>query len=137
MPVEGSIHLGSGTGGQRLMDMDGKDPADTLRVAYLDWCAARVAEHLLRLSPEEVWRRTAGLSRAGAPNSGVDVVPYDPSLIELARRFAHRFAAEIDLPPYAEWVSRFAEHPSRRERELLPSASPSPIPAAFPLPAPN
>jgi hypothetical protein len=92
-----------------------------LRTKYSDWCSARVAEHLLALSPEEVFL----LSERGAPSDAT------PTPDEASGSFSFRSGyspaertiraafAELGLPPFAEWAAEYAREPARFEADLL------------------
>lgn len=92
-----------------------------LRVKYVDWCSARVAEHLLELSPEEAFDIA---ERASQPSSGRQLRMFDPgrsplSYPDVVRALTRSVSADLDLPGFAEWASRYREDPSSFERELL------------------
>jgi hypothetical protein len=102
--------------------MSGQVSSEALRVRYLDWCSAKVAEYFLRLSPEEVWLRAAAARETPDPaaEAGMErgFVFGGPSF-GLARRMARQLAAELDLPSYEVWVEEYLRDPERFEQEIL------------------
>ncbi len=92
-----------------------------LQSKYSDWCSARVAEHLLRLNPEEVFllgERYRESEATPAPDeaSGSSFFPAPYSRAERAIRAAH---AELRLPPFEEWVEEYLSDPGRFDRDII------------------
>lgn len=85
-----------------------------LRGKYLDYCSARVAEVLLRLSADEMYV----LARAAARDAGLDdaeSLSYD----RIVRLATERLSRQIALPPYETWLEAYREDPEHFEREFL------------------
>lgn len=92
-----------------------------LRVKYVDWCSARVAEHLLGLSPEQAFDLAGRVSQPAPsrPCSGRSAEKSPLSYPEVVRALTRSVFADLDLPDFAEWLARYREAPSSFERELL------------------
>lgn len=89
------------------------DPS-VLRAKYLDYCSARVAEVLLRLSADEMYV----LAEAAAREAGLEdaqALSYD----RIVRLATERLSRQISLPPFETWVKAYREDPEHFERELL------------------
>lgn len=85
-----------------------------LRAKYLDYCSARVAEVLLRLTADEMYL----LAEAAARESGredASTLSYD----RIVRLATERLSRQISLPPFDIWVKAYGEDPEHFERELL------------------
>lgn len=88
--------------------------ASVLRRKYLDYCSARLAEVLLRLSADEMYvladaaAREAGLGDARS-------LSYD----RIVRLATERLSRQTALPTFEEWTAAYREDPDRFERELL------------------
>lgn len=85
-----------------------------LRAKYLDYCSARVAEVLLRLSPDEIYLLAQDAARDGG-RGDADSLSYD----EMVRLATDRLSARLVLPPFKEWVEAYRSDPSRIEMDLL------------------
>ncbi len=83
-----------------------------LRAKYLDYCSARVAEILLRLSPDEIFVMAR---EAGGTPEGTPALSYD-AMVELATTRIYR---KLELPRFDEWVAEYKEDPARFEGEIL------------------
>jgi len=94
-------------------DSAGPSPA-VLRAKYLDYCSARVAEVLLRLSPDEMFL----LAQDAARERNVE---HEGSLSysESVRLATDRISRDLALPDFAGWASDYAQDPERFEREML------------------
>lgn len=102
--------------------LGGEFSADRLRMRYLDWCAAKVAERFLQLTPEEVWARAAAAGETPDPVGTPDAekgVFVSHHYVTLARSLAHQIAQELDLPPADEWIKRYQADPTPFEEEIL------------------
>ncbi|HEX2190791.1 MAG TPA: hypothetical protein VHG51_17920 [Longimicrobiaceae bacterium] len=95
--------------------------ANDLRTRYTDWCSARIAEHLLALSPEEVFllsERGVPSDAAPTPNpaSGSFSLPSRYSRAERSIQAAH---AELGLPTFEDWKAEYARDPARFDADIL------------------
>lgn len=125
-----------------------RDPAGderVLRAKYLDWCSARVADHFLRLSPDEIYElahyqpddgsgepantatlplledraEAAGSPLTSAALSHSEVGDAGAGYLALVRRAAEVLAARLQLPPFEEWVEAYERAPAPYDEELL------------------
>ena len=85
-----------------------------LRAKYLDYCSARVAEVLLRLSPDDIYILAQEAARDGGRDD-TDPLSYG----EMVHLATDRLAARLVLPPFGEWVEAYRSDPSRIEMDLL------------------
>lgn len=104
--------------------MPGPTP-DDLRAKYADWCSAQMAERLLALSDDELWRRTrpsepsddapppASPEAAGASSSADHPQP------PLSERLILSLREELALPEFDDWAAAYREDPEPFERVLL------------------
>ena len=90
----------------------GREPDQILRGKYLDYCSARVAEILLRLSPDEIFV----LAREGAED---DERVRDLSFDALVQLATVRIYNRLELPPFEEWRTEYEADPEKFEAELL------------------
>jgi len=102
--------------------MAGEASEDAHRARYYDWCSAKVAARFLSLSPEEVWQRATLAREAPNPIGLSDeerglFVAANP--FELIRLLSQELAAELQLPPFEEWMEEYGEDPERFEREIF------------------
>lgn len=127
------------------------DPGNdrTLRAKYLDWASAQIADHFVRLSPEEIYRiahegsrefahttlergeaaasrSNAGRSRlqpqrdpSGDPPSGDASSPADLSYGALVQRVTEVLIQEMDVPSFEEWAGEYRADPDKYERAML------------------
>ncbi len=85
-----------------------------LRTKYLDYCSAQVAEHLLSLSPDEIYLLAEATHRRdGAP--GDRASSYDRMVQMATEGIVRRLA----LPEFERWAEDFARDPARYESDLL------------------
>lgn len=95
-----------------------------LRLRYLDWCSAKVAERFQELSVDEVWeraQRTLGpTQRSGEPSS----LPASPGYLDLVREISIQLADELGLPTFQEWTEAYARDPEPFEREIIGFGAP-------------
>jgi hypothetical protein len=85
-----------------------------LRTKYLDYCSAQVAEHLLALSPDEIYLLAEATHRRdGAP--GDDAPSYD-RMVQMA---TEGIVKRLALPEFERWAEDFARDPARYESDLL------------------
>jgi hypothetical protein len=85
-----------------------------LRAKYLDYCSARVAEALLRMSPDEMY--LLAQSAEGEPR--VEGAP-TPEYSEIVRLATGLIATRLALPDFATWAEEYRRDPRRFETELL------------------
>lgn len=88
------------------------DTEAVLRAKYLDYCSARVAEILLRLSPDEIFVMAR---ETGGTQEGTAALSYD-AMVEMATTRIYR---QLDLPRFDDWVAQYKEDPARFEGEIL------------------
>lgn len=108
-----------------------KEPAPeerVLRAKYLDWCSARVADHFLALTPDEIYEIAHGPaveanenSRQPSRESPRQAPDNDPDLgyLGLVRRAAEVLALRLQLPTFEEWSSSYGADPKVFDDELL------------------
>ncbi len=92
-----------------------------LRTRYTDWCSARIAEHLLALSPEEVFLLSERSAQGGTPPtpdeaSGAFSFHSRYSRAERSIRAAYE---ELGLPAFESWAVEYARDPARFDRDIL------------------
>jgi hypothetical protein len=85
-----------------------------LKAKYLDYCSARVAEVLLRLSPDETYLLAQDAAR-DAGRADADPLSYD----EMMRLATERLSSRLALPSFSEWAQAYREDPAAIERELI------------------
>ena len=83
-----------------------------LRAKYLDYCSSRVAEHLLRLSPDEIYVLAQEALRAGGQKS-------EPSYQEMVRLATEGVAQRLTLPPFEQWAAEYERDPARYDDQLI------------------
>ncbi|TVR64954.1 MAG: hypothetical protein EA422_05285 [Gemmatimonadales bacterium] len=85
-----------------------------LRAKYLDFCSARVADTLLRLSADEIYVLAEKAARASGEGEGRDF-SFD-TVVKLATA---RLTEQLALPPFEIWVAAYREDPTGFDGELL------------------
>ncbi len=106
----------SQTGAMQGGDTPAPEDPEVLRAKYLDYCSARVAERLLRLSADQIYvlaEEAVRSSEAQGRESGE--FSYDTAV----RLATGRIAEQLSLPPFQLWLAAYREDPSRFEAELL------------------
>ena len=83
-----------------------------LRAKYLDYCSSQVAEHLLRLSPDEIYVLAQEAYRSGSPQS-------EPSYEQMVRLATEGVAQRLSLPPFAQWVDDYKRDPALYDDQLI------------------
>ncbi len=83
-----------------------------LRAKYLDYCSSQVAEHLLLLSPDEIYVLAQEALRAGGQKS-------DPSYEQMVRLATEGVAQRLTLPPFEQWAAEYEQDPARYDNQLL------------------
>ncbi len=113
--------------------MDAQQPEEVLRAKYLDWCSARIADHFLQLTPEEIYRlahaEEEGVGSGGGSESAESDASRDagagnrpgPALSyrDLVERVTEALSRRLELPPFEEWERGYRREPARYEAELL------------------
>lgn len=85
-----------------------------LRAKYLDYCSARVAEALLRLTADEMY--VLGQEVAGGPKGAeADVLSFS-AIVGLA---TERLTEGLSLPDFPEWVQQYHRNPQKFEQEMM------------------
>ncbi len=95
--------------------------ANELRTRYTDWCSARIAEHLMGLSPEEVFLLSERGTRSDAtpaPDeaSGSFALHSRYSRAEQSIRAAYE---ELGLPTFEDWLAAYEANPARFDADIL------------------
>ena len=83
-----------------------------LRAKYLDYCSARVAEVLLRLTADEMYLLA---QEVVGESSGADL----PSFSTIVHLATERITRDLALPDFRDWVDAYAKDPGRFEQELI------------------
>ncbi len=83
-----------------------------LRAKYLDYCSSRVAEHLLLLSPDEIYVLAQEELRGGGTKS-------EPSYAQLVRLATEGVAQRLTLPPFEQWADEYKRNPARYDDQLM------------------
>jgi hypothetical protein len=102
---------------QRQADSEahGEEPADpVLRAKYLDYCSARVADLLLRLTADEMYVLAQDAARELEGERGEPL-----SYTEIVRLATDRISKKLALPDFQRWVVEYLADPESFEKELL------------------
>ena len=91
---------------------DGELAKRVLRAKYLDYCSSQVAEHLLRLSPDEIYVLAQEALRAGGRES-------EPSYEQMVRLATEGVAQRLTLPPFKQWADEYERDPARYDDQLI------------------
>ncbi len=101
--------------GKAVPKEEGKASSDpVLRAKYLDYCSARVAEVLLRLSADDMYL----LAQEVARESG-EVHKEVPSFGTIVRLATERITRELSLPDFPDWMREYKKNPEGFEREMI------------------
>ena len=84
-----------------------------LRAEYVDYCSARLADMLLRLTADDMYLLAEEV--AGDAQRDPDELPSFNTIVQLA---TERLTMDLELPNYWEWVREHEKDPRRSEREL-------------------
>lgn len=96
-------------------DRNGKELTDpVLHAKYLDYCSARVADVLLRLTADEMYVLAQEVSAQPA-ESGERF----PSFTTIVRLATERISRELALPDYPAWAREYQKDPAAFERQML------------------
>jgi len=85
-----------------------------LRAKYLDYCSARVADLLLRLTADEMYLLAQEAAGELDEADGESL-----SYTEIVRLATDRIARKLSLPDFRSWVHAYRSAPETFERELL------------------
>jgi len=99
-------------GGTGLPEGEAPESGLTLRAKYLDFCSARIADILLRLSPEEMFM----LAQDAARDSGLTEDLAWDQIVALATA---RVSSKLALPPFDEWSDDYLRDPARYDSILM------------------
>lgn len=101
-------------------------PSDgDLRLRYLDWCSAKVAERFQALSLDEIWERAQQAERSLRPASDAAIpdvrlaAPGSPGYLDLVRLLSVQLADELGLPPFSEWSAEYRRDPQAFHRDMI------------------
>lgn len=83
-----------------------------LQAKYLDYCSAKVAEHLLLLSPDEVYVLAQEAHRLGG---GQGELSYE----RMVRLATEGIAQRLTLPPFEQWADEYKRDPARYDDQLM------------------
>ncbi len=97
-----------------------REAGRVLRAKYLDWCSARLADHFLRLTPDEIYELAQRADAESAPlETSHPGVGTELSYRSVVERVTEALAARMQLPTFEEWSAAYSEAPERFEEELL------------------
>ena len=85
-----------------------------LRAKYLDYCSARVADALLRMTPDEMFLLAQSAEEEPRPK-GEPAREYS----EIVRLATGRISTSLALPDFAAWAEEYRRNPQQFEAELL------------------
>ena len=91
---------------------DGELGERVLRAKYLDFCSSRIAEHLLRLSPDEIYVLAQEALRKGDQGS-------EPSYQQMVRLATEGVAQRLTLPPFRQWADEYTRDPAKYDDQLI------------------
>jgi hypothetical protein len=91
---------------------DGELAKDVLRAKYLDYCSSQVAEHLLRLSPDEIYVLAQEALRVTGREG-------EPSYEQMVRLATEGVAQRLTLPPFEQWADEYERDPARYDDQLI------------------
>ncbi len=81
-----------------------------LRAKYLDYCSARVAEVVLRLTADDMYVLA---QEVAGENEGV------PSFNTIVRLATERITRGLSLPNFWDWVDEYRKNPEGFEQEMI------------------
>ena len=85
-----------------------------LRAKYLDYCSARVAEVLLRLTADDMY--VLAQEVAGESAGENEAVPSFNTIVRLA---TERITRGLSLPDFWDWVGEYRKNPEGFEQEMI------------------
>ncbi len=83
-----------------------------LRGKYLDYCSSQVAEHLLLLSPDEIYVLAQEALRATDRKD-------EPSYEQMVRLATEGVAQRLTLPPFEQWADEYKRDPALYDDQLM------------------
>ena len=83
-----------------------------LRAKYLDYCSSQIAEHLLLLSPDEIYVLAQEALRTGGQKG-------EPSYEQMVRLATEGVAQRVRLPPFEQWADEYKRDPARYDDQLI------------------
>ena len=83
-----------------------------LRAKYLDYCSSQLAEHLLLLSPDEIYVLAQEAHRVGGRKN-------EPSYEQMVRMATEGVAQRLTLPPFEQWADEYKRDPARYDEQLI------------------
>ena len=92
----------------------GDPPEAVLRAKYLDYCSARVADALLRLSADEMYVLAHEVARED--DRELDEPLSFGAMVKLATAGISR---QLRLPDFPEWAKEYRANPEYYEQRLL------------------
>ena len=92
----------------------GDPPEAVLRAKYLDYCSARVADALLRLSADELYVLAHEVARED--DRELDEPLSFGAMVKLATAGISR---QLRLPDFPEWAKEYRANPEYYEQRLL------------------
>jgi len=93
-----------------------------LRAKYLDWCSARLADRLLRLTPDEIYElaeRAEAQPETTSSGGREHALGTELSYSSVVERATEMLRLQIQLPTFEEWAAAYAEAPEQFDEELL------------------
>ena len=83
-----------------------------LRAKYLDYCSSQVAEHLVLLSPDEIYVLAQEAHRVGGRSGEL-------SYEQMVRLATEGVAQRLTLPPFKQWADEYKRDPARYDDQLM------------------
>ena len=83
-----------------------------LRAKYLDYCSSQVAEHLVLLSPDEIYVLAQEAHRVGGGEG-------EPSYEQMVRLATEGVAQRLTLPRFEQWAEEYKQDPARYDDQLM------------------
>jgi hypothetical protein len=83
-----------------------------LRAKYMEYCSGQVAEHLLLLTPDEIYLLAEEAHRL----EGGEGNPTYEGMVRLATSGVSR---RLALPPFDDWAQDYARNPAQYEAQFL------------------
>lgn len=90
----------------------GNESDAVLRAKYLDYCSAQVAEHLLMLSPDDIYL----LAKEAHRLDGESGTPSYERMVHMATAGVSK---RLALPPFEAWAEDYARNPAQYEAYFL------------------
>jgi hypothetical protein len=90
-----------------------------LRAKYLDWCSARIAEQIERMSADDMFALSRDVQAPPSGTEGAHVVGGTMDYAELLKKVTFRMAEDLGLPDFGDWIEMYRQDPDSYERDLL------------------